>query len=309
MFSWICPQCGREVPPSRTDCPDCAERAKQMAAASAAQQPPAGWQPPPPQAPPAAPWQQPVAGWQQPQAAPPQAWQPAPPAPPPQQPPPPQPQWPPAATAYAPPQPEPPAYAAPPPQYAPPPQQYAPPPPQHPQYVQQPPAAWPPPESRSTPPAWLVGVGTAVVFLLLGAGIYYFLNRSDSTSPTTASQDKTGAATAGDAAKGKVTNPLQKYVEVVGIRMTTQDKQPVAKFVVVNHSGAEIVNLAANITLLASTSRSDEDSVGTFSFKIPSIGAGDSKELTAPLKTKLKPYELPDWQNTTAEVQITSPAQ
>jgi len=27
----------------------------------------------------------------------------------------------------------------------------------------------------------------------------------------------------------------------------------------------------------------------------------------APLNTKLKPYELPDWQNLSAEVQITSP--
>ena len=35
---------------------------------------------------------------------------------------------------------------------------------------------------------------------------------------------------------------------------------------------------------------------------------GDSHELTQPLKTKLKIYELPDWQNATADVQITSPA-
>jgi hypothetical protein len=26
MFTWICPQCGREVPPSETECPDCASR-------------------------------------------------------------------------------------------------------------------------------------------------------------------------------------------------------------------------------------------------------------------------------------------
>jgi hypothetical protein len=31
--------------------------------------------------------------------------------------------------------------------------------------------------------------------------------------------------------------------------------------------------------------------------------------MTALLKTKLKPYEMPDWQNATAEVQITSPTQ
>ena len=26
MFTWICPQCGREVPPSDNECPDCANR-------------------------------------------------------------------------------------------------------------------------------------------------------------------------------------------------------------------------------------------------------------------------------------------
>ncbi len=26
MFTWICPQCGREVPPSENECPDCARR-------------------------------------------------------------------------------------------------------------------------------------------------------------------------------------------------------------------------------------------------------------------------------------------
>lgn len=144
------------------------------------------------------------------------------------------------------------------------------------------------------------------MFLLLGFGIYYFMTRSDPTS-TAATPDKPAAESSGNASKGKITNPLQKYVEVVGIRMMTQDKQPVVKFLVVNHSGAEIVDLAANVTLLASTSRSDEDSVGTFSFKVPSVGSNEGKELTAPFKTKLKPYELPDWQNTTAEVQITSP--
>ena len=30
MFTWICPQCGREVPPSYDECPDCKERAAQQ---------------------------------------------------------------------------------------------------------------------------------------------------------------------------------------------------------------------------------------------------------------------------------------
>ena len=77
---------------------------------------------------------------------------------------------------------------------------------------------------------------------------------------------------------------------------------------VVNHSGGEISDLAANVTIGASTPRSDEDSIGSFSFKLSSIGPNDSKEMSAPLKTKMKMYELPDWQNARTEIQITSPA-
>src|ERR1035441_5094568 len=27
MFTWICPQCGREVPPAYNECPDCSAKA------------------------------------------------------------------------------------------------------------------------------------------------------------------------------------------------------------------------------------------------------------------------------------------
>src|ERR1017187_1913383 len=43
MFTWICPQCGREVPPSYNDCPDCAAKT----AAAAPPVPPAATPPPP----------------------------------------------------------------------------------------------------------------------------------------------------------------------------------------------------------------------------------------------------------------------
>jgi hypothetical protein len=149
-----------------------------------------------------------------------------------------------------------------------------------------------------------VGVGFAAALLLVFGGVYYFFLRT----PSASSSDKAAAESPANAPQQNVTNQFQKFVEVVGVRMVTQDKKPVAKFVVVNHSGTEIDNLAANVTLRASTSRSDEDPVGTFSFKVPEIGPNESKDLTEPLKTKLKMYELPDWQKTTAEIEITSPA-
>jgi hypothetical protein len=150
----------------------------------------------------------------------------------------------------------------------------------------------------------MVALGFAGALLLVGGSIYYFLLRPVGGAPA----EKTAIETPSNASRQNVTNPLQKYVEVVGLRMITENKKPVAKFVVVNHSGAEIDDLAANVTLRASTSRSDEDPVGSFSFKIDAIGPNDSKDLTAPLKTKLQMYELPDWQKTTADIEITSPA-
>jgi len=149
-----------------------------------------------------------------------------------------------------------------------------------------------------------VAIGFAAALLLVGGSIYYFFLRTPGGAPT----EKTGIENPSNASRQNVTNPLQKYVEVVGLRMITEDKKPVAKFVVVNHSGTEIDDLAANVTLRASTSRSDEDPVGSFSFKVSAIGPNDSKDLTAPLKTKLQMYELPDWQKTTADIEITSPA-
>jgi hypothetical protein len=150
----------------------------------------------------------------------------------------------------------------------------------------------------------MVAVGFAAALLLVGGSIYYFFLRT----PGGSTADAAASASPANAAHQNVTNPLQKYVEVVGLRMITEDKKPVAKFVVVNHSGTEIDDLSANVTLRASTSRSDEDPVGSFSFKVPVIGPNDSKDLTAPLKTKFQMYELPDWQKTTADIEITSPA-
>jgi len=33
MFTWICPQCGREVPPAYTECPNCTKKPLVMTAA------------------------------------------------------------------------------------------------------------------------------------------------------------------------------------------------------------------------------------------------------------------------------------
>jgi hypothetical protein len=152
-------------------------------------------------------------------------------------------------------------------------------------------------------PTWLLTIVFFFAIAGIGLGIYYgityFGNRKAAVS--------TGLDPAANVARTKTTSPLQKVVEVVGIRMMLDSKRkPEARFVVVNHSSNELDGLAGTVTIWASTSRSEEDSVGTFTFKIGSLGSYESKEMSAPFNTKLKIYELPDWQNATPDVQFTS---
>jgi hypothetical protein len=154
-----------------------------------------------------------------------------------------------------------------------------------------------------------LSIGFAVLFLAIGAGAYfgirYFSGSSQASTTPAVALENPSAPAAGSKAKA---NTLQKYVEVVGMRLTEDaKKKPEVRFVVVNHSGAEIADLAATVNLWARTAKSDEEAVGTFSFKVPSLGAYESKEMSGVLSTKLRVYELPDWQNLVAEIQITSP--
>lgn len=234
MFTWICPTCGREVPPAYDECPDCAAKAK------------AGGQP---------------------------------------------------AEAAA--QPPPPAVSAAP-QGAPPPQaSYAPP------AVAPPPAAlYAIPAPRAALPTWLLAILFALAFVGLGAGVYWLAHSFRGGNQAAASPPLENVPAKGQAKE----HPLQKYVEVTGIRFVQNAKKETeARFVVVNHSGADITDLAGTVNIWGRTDKSEEEAAGNFSFKVPALGPFESKEQAAPVNTKLKVYELPDWQNVSAEVQITSP--
>ena len=272
MFTWICPQCGKEVPPAYNDCPDCSKKAAPGGDAAGA--PPAN---PPAQptvfAPPA---QQPY--YQQP----PQAQQ----APPP---------------GYYPPQP----------------QQAQAPPPQQPYYQQPPQAQQAPPQgyySAPTAPAhglnmpvWLM---TILVALAIGGVVFGIIALVSSNRGSAGTGPAPIATVESPAAKpGAKTNPIQKYIEVAGVRFVTdgKTKATMVKFVLINHSPADINGLAGNVTMWGRTQKSEEDAQGTFSFST-TLAPFESKELSVPLITKRKVYELADWQNITTDVQITAPA-
>lgn len=146
-----------------------------------------------------------------------------------------------------------------------------------------------------------------MIFALVFVGVVFGTYRLINGAPA-----KPTAAVENPAAKpGAPANAIQRYVEISGVRFVEDPKkkdQILTRFVITNHSDAELDGLAGNVTLWASTHRSEEDNQGSLSFKTD-LKPNESKEVTEPLVTKKKIYELPDWQMVTTDLQITAPVQ
>ena len=76
----------------------------------------------------------------------------------------------------------------------------------------------------------------------------------------------------------------------------------------VNHSDADIGDLGLKIKLTTSAAKPDDPPVAEFETKIPSLGPQENKDVTVNVPTKLRIYELPDWQFLRGQFEITSPA-
>ena len=104
-------------------------------------------------------------------------------------------------------------------------------------------------------------------------------------------------------------HPLAKYIEMAGFRLT----QPAAgklsiKFAAINHSEADLGELTVKVQIITTASKPTDPPVTEFEAKIPSLGPHEIKDVTASAATKLRIYELPDWQFLRAGFDITSPA-
>jgi hypothetical protein len=104
-------------------------------------------------------------------------------------------------------------------------------------------------------------------------------------------------------------HPLTKYVELVGFRMSEAGPGKLKiKFSVVNHSEADIGDLGLKVTLTTTAAKPGDAPVAVFDAKVPTLGPEETKDVTVTTPTKLRIYELPDWQYLRAEFEITSPA-
>ncbi len=277
MFSWICPKCGKEVPPSHLECPFCAPAAPTPARPPAA----AATNPVAPSAVPASPLSSgtamlgaiPTSTFQM--AGMPKATV-APPAPAMAQP-----------VAAAPPTPFAEAPAAAPAAAIPPP----------------PPMLTPAPSNRL--PNW---AGALIAFALVGAiaGSVAWYTTKDSSSPAAAAT----APTAGGAKPGTVgSHPYSKDLEVAGFRITMLTKAKAqVQFLVINHGGSEMSDLGGTIRLNIKGAKPEDEPAAVFKFKVSSIPPFGVKEVeVSDFVSKRKPIDMPDWQFMEPVVEISSP--
>jgi hypothetical protein len=104
-------------------------------------------------------------------------------------------------------------------------------------------------------------------------------------------------------------HPLAKYIELAGFRLAeAKPGQLDVKFVAVNHSEAELGDLSLSIRLRTTASKPEDPPVAEFQAKVPALRPLEISDVDAKVNTKLRIYELPDWQFLRAEFDITSPA-
>lgn len=222
MFTWICPKCGTEVPPSSSECPRCA--------AAAAAPPPAQPQAPPPL------------------------------------------------------------------QFEPPPPQSQPPPQTSQRYVIA--------EPRRGMPGWLVMLLVAAV---LGGG-FYGIYRYTSHEPSAAAPVSQLEAAA--ARTGNDGHPYAKSIELTGLRLYEDTrKRVVLRYVVVNHSMAPMPGVELNIRLSTTSAAGGEPPIAVIPAKVGNLDPHGVKEMEALIETRLRVYELPDWQFLKTSFDVTAPAQ
>ena len=104
-------------------------------------------------------------------------------------------------------------------------------------------------------------------------------------------------------------NPLAKFIELAGFRLSEKGGSTLQiKFSAMNHSDADLEELQVHVRLVTTAAKPGDDPVAEFDAKIPALGPQEDHDVLATTKTKLRVYEMPDWQFLRAEFDITSPA-
>jgi hypothetical protein len=105
------------------------------------------------------------------------------------------------------------------------------------------------------------------------------------------------------------THRFAKYLELAGFRLRESSAGKLdVKFVAINHSDADLGDITVKVRVRTSQAAPEDPPVTEFEVNIPSFGPQETREITGKAETKLRIYELPDWQFLRTEFDITAPA-
>jgi hypothetical protein len=103
-------------------------------------------------------------------------------------------------------------------------------------------------------------------------------------------------------------NPVARYIELTGLRLGEKGPGKLSvRFGAVNHSDADLGDLVMEVQLSATSAKAGEPPFATFTAKIGQLGPQEWKDIEVIVPTKLRVYELPDWQFVKADFQVTEP--
>ncbi len=148
----------------------------------------------------------------------------------------------------------------------------------------------------------LVTLLAAVVFLALGYAGFKYYEQSKGALGTSASMV--------NQAGGQGGHRLNRVLSVTALRFVPgKNKQMEARFVIVNGGAAQTPTFSGIVHVRPKDAAADETPMLSFDLKGVALGPYESREMQAALSKTLKPYELPDGNLIRADLMITEPAQ
>jgi hypothetical protein len=127
---------------------------------------------------------------------------------------------------------------------------------------------------------------------------------SSGTSPS----GQTPAPGAASSQPASNANPIARYLELAGFRLDEKGPGKLQiRFALINHSDADLGDITLQVNVRATTARPGEPPLFSFPATVQGVGPGDVKDVTVEVPTKLRVYELPDWQFLRPDFQVTSP--
>ncbi len=168
---------------------------------------------------------------------------------------------------------------------------------------QQHPAVTEPPAERSKEMnPFLVTLLAAVVFLALGYAAFKYYEQSKTPMGFATDAADSSGATGG--------HRLNRILSFSGMKFAAaKNKQIEAEFVLVNGSGAQTPTFSGTVEIRPKDAAATDPALISFALSKLSLGPHESQQLRIPVNTALKPYELPDGSMVRADFTITEPTE